>query len=263
MLGSQLNDKLSNLVLRELSLVKLRQADKFSHLVRFSIYITFLSRQEISEMLISPSLGMAPILRCANSVTVLYSRVSRHHTDNYSSIITPKVISNSYCTEHLLNRLSASVQFIQCEKNVSPVCRYRGYASRLKDYHSEKLRVEYTPPELKYPPWVRSETVPPQGWYEAYTKFKSISALAVRQVNPARNSIPVRRTVSHLKNMSDANPVPTFQRFTSRHPTDGTSGAGTWTASSKADQPQGAGPPRPWHRNGNPLGPGALRHPWK
>jgi hypothetical protein len=48
----------------------------------------------------------------------------------------------------------------------------------------EKLRVENTLPEPKYPkytPWVRSETVPPQDRYKAYTEFKPNLALAVRQ----------------------------------------------------------------------------------
>jgi hypothetical protein len=47
------------------------------------------------------------------------------------------------------------------------------------------------------------------------------------------------------------------------HSMDGTSGSGPWTAISEMDQSKGVGAPRPWHRNGESLGPWPLRHCWE
>ena len=49
----------------------------------------------------------------------------------------------------------------------------------------------------------------------------------------------------------------------SRHLAEGTSGARPRTAAAKTAQSKGAGSPRLWHQNGDPLGSGTLRFPWE
>jgi len=54
-----------------------------------------------------------------------------------------------------------------------------------------------------------------------------------------------------------------LQRLTGRDSANGTHGDGPRAETSEAAQPKGADSPCPQHHIRDPLGPGALRHPWE